>query len=183
MQQEVVAGQASNLSNRNRLMKRRTSVISLAILTALIIGCSAVYESAGISPTDLSSLHIGMSRDDAEKILGSPESGPTTSENGFSANYVFNRGYRPPTDSKIGRSIAYEAADIVTLGSYSLGTLDDQKALLRVEYDSEWRIMRATEKMRKNCSVHGGNWPGEMCEKVQGNLYPSTLPTRLSLPQ
>ena len=81
---------------------------------------------------------MGMSRDDAEKILGSPESEPTTLENGFSATYVFDRGYMPPDDSKIGRSIAYEAADIVTLGSYSLGTLDDQKALLRVEYDSEW---------------------------------------------
>jgi hypothetical protein len=156
---------------------------SIAILAALMIGCSAIYESAGIPPTDLSSLYTGIPRDDAEMILGPPESEPISSEDGFVASYVFDRGYRPPADSRVGRSMAYEAADIVTLGSYSLGTVDAQKSLLRVEYNSSWKIIRATESMRKDCSVHGGNWPGEMCEKVQNNLYPSTLPTSLSLPQ
>ena len=164
-------------------MKRHATVISVTIFSVLIIGCSAFYESAGIPPTDLSALYVGMSRDDAEKILGLPESESTILDGGFVAQYYFDRGYRPPEDSKFGRSIAYEAADIVTLGSYSLGTITAQKAVLRVEYDGEGRIARATERMREDCSRYGGNWPGEMCGEVQRNLYRSTLPTSLSLPQ
>jgi len=181
--QKSATGKVSNTSNGNQLMKRCAAVLSVAIFAALMIGCSAFYESAGIPTTDLSGLYMGISRDDAEKVLGPPESGPIPSEDGFVANYVFDRGYRPPGDSRVGRSVAYEAADIVTLGSYSLGTVAAQKSLLRVQYNTKWKIIRAAETMREDCSVHGGNWPGEMCEKVQDNLYPSTLPASLSLPQ
>jgi len=126
---------------------------------------------------------MGMSRDDAEKILGRPKRGPISSDDGFVAVYVFDRGYRPPADSKIGRSAAYGTADIVTLGSYSLGTVDAQKSLLLVEYNSKLKIISAMETLKENCSMYSGSWPREMCEKVQQNLYPSTLPATLSSPR
>lgn len=161
-------------------MKVSAFLISIAVPIASTIGCSAFFESAGIPPTDLSNLYLGMSRDDAEKILGPPKSESAASMNGFSIEYIFDRGYRPAGDWKVTRSIAYETADVVTFGSYSLSTLEAQKAILRVLYDREGRIVEATEIMLEHCSNRAGEWPREMCEKVQQNLYPSTLPPTLT---
>jgi hypothetical protein len=150
--------------------------ISIPVLMYLIVGCAAFQEVEGISPTDLSAFHVGMRQSDVERIVGSPLHDATTTEHGYCATYRFNRGYVPPEEHKAARAVFDELMNLMSLGAQFGLTRRYQKAVLKVEYSTDEKLMNVEETMQNNCKDISRRSGRIHCANIHNHLYPLTLP-------
>jgi hypothetical protein len=175
-----VAYVISRMTSDSTIMAPMAQLIGMLMLIVFVPGCQAVLEVRGRSPTDLSTLQVGMAESDVETILGPGIHDTVVTEHGYSEVYRFNRGYLPPDEHKAARAVVLEVINTLSFGSSYMLSAGFQKALLRVEYDKDGRLIHAEESMKVNCnSYYPGGAAGirhDCFSMQQDHLYPSTLP-------
>ena len=85
----------------NKMMPTQNRVLSISLLIVIFlgnflqIGCSTVSAIRGEPGKDISSVKAGMSREETEKVLGSPTREWITSSNIRYCVYVYDAGIAP----------------------------------------------------------------------------------------
>jgi len=161
----------------------RTENLSILLVSLLLVhiisGCASVQETHGINPTDLSFLYPGIQQASVENILGKPFSDIVETDDGYSAVYLFNRGYLPYEKYKVQRATMFEFINIMTLGATYSNSIGYQKSLLHVEYDKNRKLISAEESFKRRCS--NSPYAGKTCKSMRKRwLYPSTLPIQVT---
>ena len=139
---------------------RCTTVLLAALLTA---GCSEIRRDyIGYSSTDLSSVHVGTSRQAVEDVLGHPMTG-YNSNAGRVETYEYNKGIEPKGD--LGLSDAAGAVLLLGLevllwpiavpADLASGACDveEQKGLLNVTYDDLETVLAVEEEYYRPSSA------------------------------
>jgi hypothetical protein len=120
----------------------KASILSLTML--LLCSCTAVSALQGKPGLDISLVKAGMSRADAEQILGSPIREWVTSSGVTYGVYDYDAGV-PPSGSEAG---AHVFMDIVSLGAWELfgafGKLPEmrKREQMAVSYDIHGVVIR-----------------------------------------
>ena len=117
-------------------MWRRSSA-SLAVATTVfflsvfqLYGCTSAIALRGAEGKDISSIQVGLSRGDAESILGSPVREWLTSENIRYCVYRYDGGV-PPSDSD---AIAYAFLNIISAGLFEFYETTGMTKLSNLEH-------------------------------------------------
>jgi hypothetical protein len=120
----------------------RTLVLVLFILP----GCSVVMALSGKPEPHFEQLQVGMSREEAETILGSPAEVVTTKEGNQTAIYIYERG----NERSIARAVIHLFMDVITIGFWEIpataaeGSQGEERRF-PIVYDRNGRVLLLNE--------------------------------------
>lgn len=104
------------LKNR-RLSQPSTMIRAFVVLTLFILpGCSVVMALSGKPLPHFEQLHTGMSREEAENVLGQPAEVVQTKDGNQTALYLYELGNEP----SVVRAIIHAFLDVLTLGFWEI---------------------------------------------------------------
>jgi len=147
-------------------------------LFLLLSGCSAINQTFGISPTDLSWIKLGMEKTQIENRLGQGQTRDVQDNSKTRIIYTFDRGYHPPSQSpalwKPIEAVGWEAMNLGSLGARSYWERECQRSILELHYDKNSRLIYASEGLIDLGNI-GTSGTRQICNRVRFNLAPSTL--------